>query len=342
VNSRDVSQNPANFPPGTAACPICHATECAAWARGYDRLFERARGFFDLYRCAGCGCIFQHPMPDPSTMSELYPPQYWWSGNPRAGRAAERLLGRLETAYREFVLRDHVRFLKCCARRNGGGDKLLLDIGCGSGTFLHLAGLQGFVPHGMDTSARAVEVASKQYGYPVRHGAIGSPVWEDCRFDFITMFHVLEHLPDPAQGLQYAADLLKPAGTLILQVPNVRSIQARLFGRRWYGLDVPRHTINYSPGALGLLLRESGLDFRLVPQFSLRDNPASIASSLLPWLDPIGRKGRKPELSPILSGAAEIAYLGAFLLALPPALVESALGCGGTIWAYARRSRGRA
>ncbi len=342
MNPGDASQSPAECPNGAAACPICHKGGCAAWAQRSDRLFERARGFFDLYRCAGCGCIFQHPMPDNSALGEFYPQEYWWSGSPRSGRRGERTLRRLEKAYREFVLSDHVRFLKYCARRNGEGEKLLLDIGCGSGTFLHLAGLQGFVPHGMDTSARAVEVASRQYGYTVRQGAIGSRIWQECRFDFITMFHVLEHLPDPGQGLRYAADLLKPAGTLILQVPNVHSIQARLFGKRWYGLDVPRHTINFSPGALGLLLRESGFDFWLVPRFSLRDNPASIASSLLPWLDPIGREGRKPDSSPIFNGAAELVYFGAFLLALPPALIESILGRGGTLWAYARPSRGRA
>jgi 2-polyprenyl-3-methyl-5-hydroxy-6-metoxy-1,4-benzoquinol methylase len=289
-----------------------------------------------LYRCAACGCVFQHPLPDDSILAGYYPQGYWWSEDPQAGGTVSRLFHRLERIYREFVVTDHVRFLDFCCRKNVAGERLLLDIGCGGGTFLHVARSRGFVPHGMDASARAVEIAGRQYGYPVRQGEIGSRVWDDYRFDFITMFHVLEHLRDPRQGLLFAGKLLKPTGTLIVQVPNISSIQARLFGIRWHGLDVPRHVVNFSPKALGLLLNEAGYEFQLVPRFSLRDNPASIASSMVPWLDPIGRRGRKSDAGGVFGGVSELAYLGVFLLALVPAYMESALGLGGTIWAYAR------
>jgi SAM-dependent methyltransferase len=187
----------------------------------------------------------------------------------------------------------------------------------------------------MDQSARAIEIAQKQYGIPARKGTIGSGIWDDCRFDFVTMFHVLEHLTDPRLGLRSACELLQHGGILIIQVPNISSAQARLFGNFWYGLDVPRHVINYTPKALGFLLREAGLEFRIVPRFSLRDNPAAIASSLAPWLDPVRRKGRRRNSSPIWDGAMEIAYLGLVLLALPAAFLENAFGLGGTLWAFA-------
>jgi predicted SAM-dependent methyltransferase len=77
------------------------------------------------------------------------------------------------------------------------------------------------------------------------------------------MFHVLEHLPNPRFALEYAKGLLRPGGMLIIQVPNVSSLQARVFGRRWYGLDVPRHVINYTPKALSLLLEEMGFSFHV-------------------------------------------------------------------------------
>jgi len=340
VISSAAQPSPSYSSKETAPCPVCRDPDPVAYARGRDLLFGRAHGIFALYRCQACGCIFQHPAPDDSTLAEAYPRDYWWSEGPRPESAVTRLLLRLERAYREFVAADHVRFLDYCARKNGAGERLVLDIGCGSGTFLHIARSRGFVPHGMDTSARAVEIAGKQYGYPVRQGDIGSGVWGDCRFDFVTMFHVLEHLRDPRQGLRSAGALLKPGGTLVIQVPNIASIQARIFGRRWYGLDVPRHVINYSPRALSLVLEGTGLDFRLVSRFSLRDNPASIASSIVPWLDPIGRKGRKLASGTIFEAGARIAYLGIFLLSLPPAFIESVFGFGGTLWAYARREGG--
>lgn len=318
-------------------CPICRAPDAVFHSEGWDRLFGLAKGKFPLFRCCSCGCVFQHPLPGPSALASFYPREYWWTGKPRTRSLIARLFTAMEKRYRELVTRDHVRFLDLCARKYPGSGRLLLDIGCGNGTFLHVAQSRGFVPHGMDVSSRAVEIARMQYGLAVRSGEIGTDVWGDQRFDFVTMFHVLEHLPDPRLGIRYAAGLLKPGGTLIVQVPNISSIQARLFRDAWYGLDVPRHVINFTPKALKYLLNE--LDFRSFQssRFSLRDNPASIVSSLMPWLDPIRRKGRGAGPS-TADGVAEIAYFGLFLLAAPFAFLESVLGFGGTIWAAARIS----
>jgi 2-polyprenyl-3-methyl-5-hydroxy-6-metoxy-1,4-benzoquinol methylase len=320
------------------ACPICRQADAVACSPGRDRLFGLAKGVFALFRCASCGCVFQHPLPDDLSLARFYPQEYWWSEESGEGRGASRLFQYLEKAYREFVVADHVRFLDYCFRKKAPGGRLLLDIGCGSGTFLHVAQAHGYIPHGMDQSERAIEIAEKQYGFPARTGNIGSGVWGDCRFDFVTMFHVMEHLTDPRLCLKYIHGLLQPGGILIIQVPNISSIQARLFGRFWYGLDVPRHVINYAPRTLGILLREAGFEFEIVQRFSLRDNPAAIASSLVPWLDPVRRKARHRNSSPIWNGAMEIAYLSLVLPALPAAFLESATGFGGTLWAYAWKS----
>jgi 2-polyprenyl-3-methyl-5-hydroxy-6-metoxy-1,4-benzoquinol methylase len=237
-------------------CPVCYTAGSAPYTIGRDRLFGLARETFALYRCRLCGCVFQHPLPEDWALAEFYPQEYWWN-EAHSENGIARLFRRLERSYREFVVADHVRFLDFCARGNRNSGKLLLDIGCGSGTFLHVARSHGFVPHGMDASARAVEIARKLYGLPVRQGEIGSKIWGDNQFDFITMFHILEHLPDPRRALRYAGGLLKPGGTLIIQVPNVSSIQARVFRSLWVGLDVPRHVINFTPNALGILLRET-------------------------------------------------------------------------------------
>jgi 2-polyprenyl-3-methyl-5-hydroxy-6-metoxy-1,4-benzoquinol methylase len=321
--------------PQNPLCPICHARDVVGRRPGRDRLFGLAEGLFALFRCKFCGCIFQHPLPEDAALARFYPKEYWWAEKSKPESRLEGLLRRLEKAYRECVVADHVRFLDSCARQSAANGRHLLDIGCGSGTFLHVAQSHGFIPHGMDMSSQAVQIARKQYGYSVLQGDIGSEIWGNRRFDFVTMFHVLEHLTDPRLGLRYASGLLQPAGTLIIQVPNVSSIQARLFRNSWYGLDVPRHVINYTPRALGFLLQEMGFEFRLTRRFSVRDNPASIASSIAPWLDPIRRKGRGSREHPLLGGARDIAYFGLFSLALPAALMESACGFGGTIWVRA-------
>jgi 2-polyprenyl-3-methyl-5-hydroxy-6-metoxy-1,4-benzoquinol methylase len=316
------------------ACPVCATSDAGFYAVATDRLFSLAAGRFQLRRCRSCGCLFQNPLPDSIALASFYPRRYWWSADPGSGFSAT--LGKIERAYREFVGLDHVRFLQRCTR-GGGRGRSLLDIGCGSGTFLHLARKRGFVPYGMDMSEHAVAAARAQYDLPVRQGDIGSDLWEGHSFDFITMFHVLEHLPAPGKALEYARGLLKPGGSLILQVPNASSFQACVFGARWYGLDVPRHLINFTPRSLGMLLDRTGLSWRMTTRFSLRDNPAALVSSVAIRLDPIGRRGRGKQANAVVEGVLEGIYFGLFLLAVPPTLLESLLGCGATLWAHARK-----
>ncbi len=321
-------------PDAGPACPICAHSRAVAYAVATDRLFGLAQGRYRLARCPSCGCIFQHPMPDAAAAASFYPRDYWWSDRPRSGLSGT--LSRMERAYREFVAMDHVRFL---LRRAGNGGRSLLDIGCGSGTFLHLAERRGFAPHGMDVSARAVAAAQDQYRLPVLEGDVCSDVWKGHAFDVITMFHVLEHLPDPGAAIAHAGSLLRPGGRLIVQVPNAGSVQARIFGPRWYGLDVPRHLVNFTPRGLKILFEGAGFDCRLVSHFSLRDNPAALASSIAVGLDPIGRKGKGKRTHAAVEFGLELCYFALVLLAFFPALVETWCGRGATLWAVARPAR---
>jgi hypothetical protein len=190
----------------------------------------------------------------------------------------------------------------------------------------------------MDISAKAVAVASGDHGLDVRQGHVGSKVWEGRRFHFITMFHVLEHLLDPRAALAWAGGLLETGGSLILQVPNAGSIQSRIFGPRWYGLDVPRHIINFTEKSMNCLIEQAGFGITRRGKFSLRDNPASLASSVAPGLDPIGRKGRR-KTAGLSEAGLEFLYLTLFAASIPFALLEGLFGYGGTIWVEAKRGR---
>jgi SAM-dependent methyltransferase len=299
-------------------------------------VFRVASGTFRLYRCRRCGCAFQHPLPGQETVATFYPPGYWWSGERKPQAPLLRAVHTLERAYREAVAGDHVRFLLRCAHRSQVKGRRLLDIGCSSGLFLSLARRKGFSCSGMDVSAQAVQAARAQYGLDVRMGAVGSDIWGGEKFDFVTMFHVLEHLAEPMEALRHARNLLRPGGGMVLQVPNLSSVQARVFGRRWYGLDVPRHLINFTPLGFDFLLKGAGLRVMDRAQFSLRDNPASIASSLAPSLDPISRASRPSRGGAMLRLAMETGYFGMVLLSLPLALLEALFGAGGTIWVFAQ------
>ncbi len=90
-----------------------------------------------------------------------------------------------------------------------------------------------------------------RYGVDV---VVGDAVTADIEgpFDVVTMWHVLEHLPEPVAALERAAELLAPGGRLIVSVPNNDSWQARLGGDDWLHLDIPRHIYHFTPRSLTL------------------------------------------------------------------------------------------
>ncbi len=324
-----------------ASCPVCRANDCPFYAVCGDRLFGLTAQKYQLRRCNSCRCIFQHPLPGERELKASYPEQYWWDEERNSPNSTHKVLARLEQMYREWVIRDHVKYVEARVAGVRGRVPRLLDIGCGSGLFLAAMRRKGFEVFGMDLSERAVAAARMQYGLEVYQGGIGSQMWQKTRFDIITMFHVLEHVRNPVDALRYAGGLLSPSGRLILQVPNTASIQARLLGPRWYGLDVPRHVINFGTESLKFVLHEAGFSGIPVTRFSLRDNPAALASSLIPALDPIGRKGRKRDrTTPVAAVMAELAYLALFGAAVPFTFIESIAGAGATLWVEAKPGAG--
>jgi SAM-dependent methyltransferase len=152
------------------------------------------------------------------------------------------------------------------------------------------------------------------------------------------MFHVLEHLPQPQIDLAAAYRVLHPQGRLIVQVPNAASWQFAVLGSSWNGLDVPRHLHNFRESDLTALLAKAGFSVIRRKHFSLRDNPAGLATSLAPSLDPMARRVRQRVESPAARIARDLVYFGLTAAAVPFALLEAAFGRGSTIMLEARKS----
>jgi hypothetical protein len=128
----------------------------------------------------------------------------------------------------------------------------------------------------------------------------------------------------------------------VLQVPNIDSWQFKAFGAKWYGLDVPRHVIDYSKSAILKVLKDSGFKPRRIKHFNLRDNAPALVSSMFPSLDPVSRGIRQLKHgvreSPLLAWSRHIAYLLLVIAAYPFAILESAAGRGATLMIEADRS----
>ena len=311
-----------------SACLVCGSESSAQLFTAPDRLYHTTAKEFAVVRCQECGLARLDPQPAGEELRRYYPESYWFAPD-------ESAASRLEEAYRRLVLRDHVRFV---AQALGGRARgPLLDVGCGGGLFLGMMRERGYRVVGLDFSREAAAVAWKRQQAPAVCGDLSNAPLGAGSFAGITMFHLLEHVNDPRAYLEAARDLLAPDGCLVVQVPNAASWQFRLLGRWWNGLDVPRHLFDFRDRDVEKLLGACGLEVVRRKYFSLRDNPAGLASSVAPGLDPMARRVRRVAESAGARLAKDLAYFTLAAAALPFTLAEAAFGAGSTVMMEARK-----
>jgi len=295
-----------------------------------DRVYATTEKVFQIVECAQCRLIRLNPQPTPLELRDYYPPGYWIEPE-------SSLIDRLEGFYRRLVLRDHVRFVER-AIEESGEKRLVLDVGCGGGAFLKMLMERGHASvAGLDFALDAARAAWLHAGVPALCGTLSRAPFAPGSCSVITMFHVLEHLYQPASYLEAARELLAPGGRLIVQVPNAACWQFLLFGERWSGLEVPRGLFQFRRQDLEALLDECGFQVVRYRYFSWRDNPQGMAISLAPLLDPTGRRLRQVEETPRARFWKDIAFLGLVALCVPFTLFEAACRAGSTVTIEARK-----
>ncbi|WP_338081522.1 class I SAM-dependent methyltransferase [Aestuariivivens sediminis] len=142
--------------------------------------------------------------------------------------------------------------LKCVRRWSGDGNHLL-DVGCGTGDFLERAMIKGWSITGIEPHDHARALANQK-----TNDAVHPPEWlatrHERRFDVITLWHVLEHLPNLEKQLRLFKKLLKPQGTLMIAVPNYKSYDASYYKNFWAAYDVPRHLWHFNKASISKLV----------------------------------------------------------------------------------------
>lgn len=302
------------------SCPRCRNVEFSVLLTASDRLYATTDREFQLVECGRCGLLRLHPQPGPEELRRYYPDHYWWAPDDSA-------VGRLEGLYRRIVLGDHIRFVWPGIAERGP----VLDVGCGGGSFLAAVRRRGVAGLGLDSSPRAAAVAWRESGVPVVTAALPDAPFAAQTFGAITLFHVLEHLADPRSYLCAAHRLLRSGGRLYAQVPNAACWQFLLLAENWSGLDMPRHLVNFRADDLTRMVEECG--FRVLRRkfFSLRDNPAGLATSLVPHLEPMSRRVRRVKETAPTRLLKNLVYFALVCGALPFTVMEAAAGAGSTV-----------
>ncbi len=315
--------------PAGESCPACSGRETRVLFRAGDRLYRTTEKTFSVVECLGCSLIRLFPWPTPDELRTYYPDSYWYW-------AEKATADRLEDFYRRTVLRDHVQFVRR-ALVDAGETGPVLDVGCGGGLFSRLLAGRGFQVMGLDFSSEAADIAWRRNGVPAVCGTLSNAPLRPSSFAGITMFHVLEHLYDAASDLKAAHAVLRPNGRLVVQVPNAACWQFLLLGENWNGIDVPRHLVNFRARDMDALLERCGFEVVRHKYFSLRDNPAGLASSLAPSLDPMARRVRKIKESGKMKIVKDLLYFGLTVAGLPFTILEATCNAGSTVMIEARK-----
>ncbi len=136
----------------------------------------------------------------------------------------------------------------------------ILDIGAGTGDFLAVAKQNGWSTTGIEPSPKAKSIAiTKGISFVENTTDLANH-----SFDVITMWHVLEHVPDLDFQIKELKRLLKPSGTLIVAVPNFKSFDAKHYGKFWAAYDVPIHFWHFSKKAIELLFAKENMKLKKV------------------------------------------------------------------------------
>ena len=227
-------------------CPFCGGAS-RPMCEAYDRNRETTPSRFAYNRCQSCESVFLVDVP--ADLSRYYGGEYY--GFRPDGEADWQGSGYLEEfqSYRVELLLRHVQ------------PGPLVEIGAGTGAFAAFASDAGFHVTAIEMDRRSCEYIEGRLGITAINSEQPLSVLAGLPpARVIALWHVLEHLPDPAAVLAAAAQKLEPGGILALGVPNPSSLQFRLLRTRWAHLDAPRHVTLIPPAALLSRASELGLE----------------------------------------------------------------------------------
>ncbi len=239
-------------------CPVCQSDNIQPVFKVKDYTVSGEE--FDLIHCNSCTARFTQGVPDIEGIGKYYKAEEYISHT----NTSKGLINKLYQKVRVRTMKQKAAIVKKNTGKQTGN---LLDIGSGTGTFLHTMQLQGWTVAGLEPDADAREVAVSEYGIHANPSHLLFSL-DPLSFDAITLWHVLEHVHSLHEYVAQMKAILKNDGVLFIAVPNYTSKDAKSYGKFWAGYDVPRHLYHFSPRAMQTLVEKHGMKItQLLPMW---------------------------------------------------------------------------
>lgn len=235
-------------------CAICGENKFGNYLFCTDHFLTKEE--FTLVKCSNCGLVFVNPRPKIHELKNYYnsPDYISHSGTEK---------GIINKIYKKIRRITHKRKFELISSVSSG--KTILDIGSGSGELLSLFNENGWKTLGVEPGTEARNYSKKKFGIEVIDEHELEKV-ENHSFDNISMWHVLEHVPDLNARMNEIKRILKPGGNAFIAVPHLDSHDAEYYREFWAAFDVPRHLYHFSPSTITELFRKHGFSVvRILP-----------------------------------------------------------------------------
>lgn len=229
-------------------CPVCDSSGIHKVLTATDHTFSQSP--FEIWQCAQCSLRFTQDVPPANEIGKYYRSENYISHSDTNKGVINKLYHRV----RKYTLGIKHKFV---VEQTGKKAGVILDVGAGTGAFLHYMSQNGWKTEGLEPDENAIARARTQYGLELR-SANDLFNLDPGAFDAITLWHVLEHVHDLHGYMRKLKELLNSNGRLFIAVPNYTSFDAEEYTSWWAAYDVPRHLYHFSPAAMQELTARHG------------------------------------------------------------------------------------
>ncbi len=235
-------------------CPVCNSDLIKEQLTAKD--YTVSQNNFSIWHCNACTARFTQDVPAQDDIGAYYASDNYISHS-------DTKKGIINSLYHLVRKRTLTAKKKLIVKATGKSTGEILDIGCGTGAFLHTMKAAGWSITGLEPDAIARTKAAELYDI---HPQESAKLFElkPATYNTITMWHVLEHVHDLHKYMKQIETLLAPGGKLFIAVPNYTSKDAETYKAHWAAYDVPRHLYHFSPQSIEHLLSQHGLQLTAV------------------------------------------------------------------------------